>query len=235
MFFNVDKNLNYGREVIADFSSKVSNVGSCLDVGAGHGSDLSSIRRNHLEAKMYGIEFYDSLVEELKQKDISPIQISFENSKIPLEDESLDLVLSNQVMEHCKEVFWVMHEKSRVLKVGGHLLIGVPNLASLHNRFLLLLGRQPTNIQNNSAHLRGFTKRDLIQLLDVFEGGYELVDFAGSNFYPFSPFIAKPMAKIFPNMAYSIFLLLKKKKKYNGEYLKFPVEKELETNFFLGN
>ena len=66
------------------------------------------------------------------------------------------------------------------------------------------------------------------------EGGYEVIDFKGSNFYPFPPFIAKPLAKALPNMAWSIFFLLKKTKDYNDEFIKWPIEKRLETNFYLG-
>lgn len=100
----------------------------------------------------------------------------------------------NQIFEHVKEVFWILHEVTRVLKKGGSLIVGVPNLASLHNRFLLLLGAQPTSIQNDSAHLKGFTKSDFKKLLQSgFNGGYKLEGFAGSNFYPFPPLLAKPL------------------------------------------
>lgn len=61
-----------------------------------------------------------------------------------------------------------------------------------------------------------------------------MVDFRGSNFYPFPPSIAKPLSKVFPNLAWSIFLLLRKTKKYNDEFIKWPIEKKLETNFYLG-
>jgi hypothetical protein len=83
-----------------------------------------------------------------------------------------------------KELFWIAHQVSRVLRVGGSFVIGVPNLASLHNRVLLALGRQPTSIRSASAHVRGFTKPDLAAFLgDCFPGGYRLDGLAGGNFY----------------------------------------------------
>ena len=111
--------------------------------------------------------------------------------------------------------------------------MAVPNLASFHNRILLLLGKQPTSIQNHSAHVRGYTKPDLMRFIKIWDG-YDLMDFQGSNFYPFPPIIAKPLARIFPRAAWSIFLLLKKTKEYNDEFIKWPIEKSLETNFYLG-
>jgi hypothetical protein len=68
----------------------------------------------------------------------------------------------------------------------------------------------------------------------VFPGGYKLVSFGGSNFYPFPPVIARPLAMMFPNMAWGIFLMFEKQREYNGEFLRSPVENKLETNFYVG-
>jgi hypothetical protein len=136
-----------------------------------------------------------------------------------------------------KEVFWILNEISRVLKVDGHLIVGVPNLASLHNRFLLLIGLQPTAIQNNSAHVRGYTLPDFQKLVNSgFPNGYKRVSYGGGNFYPFPPFIAKPLANCFPKMAAGIFMNFKKVKEYDSTkgYLEFVQQSKLETNFYLG-
>lgn len=233
--FQVDKSLNYGRNEIFNLLKLVPQVHSALDVGAGRGDDLELVRSLNPNALLYGVEYYEENAKELEGRGIKTFKINFEKEQLPVKGGCLDLIISNQMMEHSKEVFWVLHEMSRTLKVGGHLLIGVPNLASLHNRLLLLMGKQPTNIQNNSAHLRGYTKNDLLKLIDVFAKGYEVVSFRGSNFYPFSPWIAKPLAKAIPSMAYSLFLLLRKTKDYKQEYLKYPVDRQLETNFYLGD
>jgi hypothetical protein len=83
--------------------------------------------------------------------------------------------------------------------------------------------------------VRGFTQQDLLNFLEsCFPGVYLLKDFKGSNFYPFPPIIAKPLAKLLPNMAWGIFLLLEKKQIYNQEFLEYPVKERLETNFYLG-
>jgi SAM-dependent methyltransferase len=134
-----------------------------------------------------------------------------ENEILPLKDESINIIIANQILEHTKEIFWIFHEISRVLTVGGKLIIGVPNLASLHNRLLLMLGLQPTAIKINSAHIRGFTKKDFLNFLQsCFPGGYELKAFDGSNFYPFPPVIAKPLARLFPTMTWGIFFVFEK-------------------------
>lgn len=230
--FKVDKQLNYGRSIIDQYLSML-NINNCLDVGAGAGEDLDFVRFHHPKASLYGIEYYDEYARKLEAKNIQTIRVDFETSKLPFEDEYLDLIISNQMLEHSKEVFWVLHEMSRCLKIGGHLIIGVPNLASLHNRLLLMVGRQPTCIQNDSAHIRGYTKSDLLKLLNIFPG-YKLKEFKGSNFYPFSPALAKPLAKMFPGLSWGIFFLLEKVSNYQGQYLIHPVTNQLETKFYLG-
>ena len=34
----------------------------------------------------------------------------------PFEDETVDILIVNQILEHCKEIFWIFHELTRVLK-----------------------------------------------------------------------------------------------------------------------
>ncbi len=137
-------------------------------------------------------------------------------------------MIANQVLEHTKELFWIFHETTRSLKEGGYFIIGVPNLASFHNRLLLAIGRQPSQINSASAHVRGFTKPDLVGFVnDCFPGGYELVRFGGSNFYPFPSSVAKPLAAVFPSLSWGIFLMFKKTATYNGEFKEFPVVNQL--------
>jgi ubiquinone/menaquinone biosynthesis C-methylase UbiE len=45
---------------------------------------------------------------------------------IPLEDESVDSVVCTQVFEHLNKPFESVIEISRILKVGGYLLLTVP-------------------------------------------------------------------------------------------------------------
>jgi len=171
----------------------------------------------------------------LGKKGIIVHSINIEHDKLPFELESIDIIIANQIIEHVKEIYWLLHEISRVLKVGGSLIIGVPNLAALHNRLLLLFGEQPSCIQNNTAHVRGYTKKDLLKYLSsCFQEGYKLKSFKGSNFYPLPSFLAKPLAKAFPNFVWSIFFLFEKTKSYDRQFLEFPIENQLETNFYLG-
>jgi len=235
----IDRSLNYGRHHIKNFLLDAVPYISVLDLGAGKGDDLMIARSITPEAKLYALEFYAPNVEKLTNMGVEVFSFDIERNVFPFADGSLDIVILNNVFEHVKEVFWILHEITRVLKVGGHLIIGVPNLAALHNRILLLFGKQPSSLKNSSAHVRGYTKKDMISMLDTgFENGgkgYKLRNFKGSNFYPFPPSFAKPLANLMPALSTCIFFNFEKIKPYGRGYLDYPVQQSLETNFFLGN
>ncbi|MEX2116463.1 MAG: class I SAM-dependent methyltransferase [Bacteroidota bacterium] len=231
----IDRSLNYGRHVISDFLFSASPMKVVLDVGAGRGGDLRLARNHDPSCELHAIEVYPEYQRALEKEGIIVHPLNIEHDPFPFPNESVDVIIANQILEHVKEIFWVFHEATRVLRPGGRFIIGVPNLASMHNRLLLALGKQPTCLQNHSAHVRGYTKSDILTFLAIcFPGGYNLRKFAGSNFYPFPPFIARPLASLFPNMAWGIFLMLQKERAYKNEFVMHPGLHQLETNFYLG-
>jgi SAM-dependent methyltransferase len=231
----IDRTLNYGRHHIANFLRQAGDSSSIVDLGAGQGTDLAIAAALHPQAKLIAVENYLPYVDALLAKGLAVESLNIERDQLPFADESVDVIIANQVLEHCKEIFWIFSEVSRTLKTGGCFIVGVPNLASLHNRLLLAVGRQPSPIKTASAHVRGYTRRDMEHFVaSCFPGGYRVEAFGGSNFYPFPPFLAKPLATVFPNFAWGIFFLLRKIGPYNGEFLRFPVDQRLETNFWLG-
>ena len=231
----IDRSLNYGRHIVGKFLSQIDGAHVVLDLGAGHGDDLSLARGRFPTARLNAVECHPPYQAELNSRGVNVFALNIESDPIPFDDASVDVVIANQILEHTKELFWIFHEVSRVLTKGGHFIVGVPNLAALHNRLLLAAGQQPSPIKSNSAHVRGFTKPDMLRFVEsCFPGGYRLRDFGGSNFYPFSPRVAKPLAAALPTMAWGIFFLFEKRKDYQTEFVDFPVRNRLETNFYTG-
>jgi SAM-dependent methyltransferase len=231
----IDRALSYGRENIAAYLAACAPVGRVLDIGAGTGEDLLTVRDRSPNAELFAVELYEPSRRKLEDHGATVWPLDFEREPLPAESESFDVVMANQVLEHVKEVFWILHEMTRTLRVGGRLLLGVPNLASLHNRLLLLFGRQPTPINNASAHIRGFTRHDVVRLLSTcFPGGYQLEQCTGANFYPFPPVVARPFSRLLPNMAWGMFLRLRKIRRYDDGFIRFLHGSALQTSFFDG-
>jgi SAM-dependent methyltransferase len=231
----VDRQLNYGRAALDRYFARLSNVRTALDVGVGTGSDLMALKQLFPEAKLYGVDFNDASLDKVSNMGIQPIRSNIERDRLPLADEHVDVVIANQVFEHLKEIFWSLHEICRVLSVGGHVVIGVPNLASLHNRLLLMLGRQPTCIKSVGAHVRGFTKQDFLHFVHTVSGGsLQLKGFAGSNFYPLPGRLTPPFAWAFPTAAVGIFFHFQKVESYQPLFIEHLKSGPFETNFYSG-
>jgi len=211
--------LNYGRHIIISwvkaFISSRQGKFRILDVGCGTGDDLenivSSLRRSNSAIEPYGLEFNPLYQQTARAKGIKVEGINLEKEAFPYEDDYFDVVIINQVLEHTKEFFWIINQASRVLKNEGLLIIGVPNLAAWYNRLLLLFGRQPACIKLGSEHFRAFTRRDLTKVMTNW-GGFEELNFAGSNFYPFPERISLYLSKMFPSLSVAIFLRFRKKR-----------------------
>jgi ubiquinone/menaquinone biosynthesis C-methylase UbiE len=230
----VDHGETYGRHIL-DAWMRNLKCDTILDLGCGSGSDLEIAKRHNPQSHCIGVEYSDWAKAQLLQKGIDPITIDIECEAIPYADESLDLIIGNQILEHTKEIFWINHEVFRTLKVGGHFYLSVPNVLAWHNRLLGLTGRHPTCVQLCSAHVRAFSKRDTLNFYrTILPQGVELVKFAGAQFYPFPKPIARSLATIFPNLSVSIFFLLKKTSPYQSEFLNWLNQAQLETNYYAG-
>jgi SAM-dependent methyltransferase len=230
-----DQRETYGPLVVEQLVRGLNGLELVVDLGAGSGRDLEIVRRFHPKAKRIAVEAGREYADSLSEKADEVCVVNIEHDPLPLVDGSADLIIANQVLEHTKEIFWIFHEVSRSLKIGGHFLFGVPNICSLHNRFLLFVGTQPTQHKLCSAHVRPFSKGDTLAFLDAcFPGGYQLVEFRGAQFYPFPRSLARLLANVLPTFAFTIFFMIRKTKEYNAEFATYPARAQLETNFWTG-
>ena len=230
--------LNYGRDRIMDSVLRYAGARkakrlSILDIGAGSGDDLlgcaKALAGHGVESELCAIEGYAPNVQKLKERQITVVPLDIENDRFQYDDKQFDVVIMNLCLEHTKEVFHIFGEISRVLKPNGICIIGVPNLASLHNRLLLCLGKQPTSIRMFGPHVRGICKDDFIEFAEK-NGYFRCVEFYGSNFYPFPPKISTVLSKYFPSLSVSIFFVLKRTNK-KGSFSDILEETFFETPY----
>lgn len=231
-----DQQETYGAHVVERFVASLQPLDVVVDLGAGSGRDLQTVKRLHPRARLVAIEAGQEYARALNGKADRIYVVNIERDPLPLKDGEADLIIANQILEHTKEIFWIFHQVARSLRIGGHFLFGVPNVCSLHNRFLMMMGRHPTQHKLCSAHVRPFSKRDTTAFLNAcFPGGFKLVHFAGAQFYPFPGKIARMLANTIPTLAFSIFFLLQKVGEYRGEFATYPARALLETNFWTGD
>jgi len=230
--------LNFGRDTVVSWAGNnlknKSGTARVLDIGVGSGTDIMNIK-NILPDKnpeLFGIECYKPSAEAARLKGITVFEINIEREKIPAPDSYYDVIVCNQIIEHTKEIFWIFSEIHRVLKNEGIAIIGVPNMAAMHNRFALLFGQQPTCIEILGPHVRGFT-RPAFERFVTCDDYYRILDFTGSNIYPFPPAISKPLSRLFPTYSVGIFFLLQKTDK-EGRFIDILKTHFFETPYYAG-
>ncbi|MEM2079649.1 MAG: class I SAM-dependent methyltransferase [Nitrososphaerota archaeon] len=95
---------------------------------------------------------------------VKTVRADLERDRLDLADASVDCAVFAEVLEHLNPYYvgHTMSEVSRVLKLGGKLILTTPNIASLFRRLRLLLGVQPQYV----THVHEYTRREVVELLE---------------------------------------------------------------------
>jgi SAM-dependent methyltransferase len=184
-----------------------------LDVGCAEGSATAAIAEHVRAGTVLGLELADHYIDAARSRGIDVRKADVSN-RWPLEDSSVDMVHSNQVIEHLAETDHFMREIARVLKPNGYAVVSTNNLASWHNIVALMLGWQPlpAHVSDEVAignplaleeprcgesvhrHLRIFTARALTDLAETH--GLVLDRAVTSGYYPFGPRVSRLLARL---------------------------------------
>jgi len=180
-----------------------------LDVGCWDGACTIQYGAAVKAARVLGVEVFHAQALEAKRRGVEVGRINLERDRFPWADESVDHVVCNQVLEHLKNVWLPLSEMHRVLKPGGVAVLSVPNLASLHNRLLLAIGRQPTSIRTFGPHVRGYTFREFVGVV-TFGGAFDVVRTEGVGFPPLAPPWSSPLSRLFPRAAHTAIVVARR-------------------------
>ena len=216
-------------EVERRITSMLQEVGAgeesatLLDVGCWDGVRTVERGRAAGAKRLLGAEVYEERADEAARLGVEVARIDLESEPFPWPDSSVDVIVCNQVLEHLKNIWLPMSEMHRVLRPGGHAILSVPNLGSLHNRVLLALGRQPTSIRLFGPHIRGYTLSAFSELVER-GGGYEIVQRRGAGFYPLTTPWSSPLSRLWRGASHTIVLAARKSSSRNmlDEYTSDP-------------
>jgi ubiquinone/menaquinone biosynthesis C-methylase UbiE len=92
-----------------------------LDVGVGLGRLLSQLTLN---VEKYGVDISKSYLNEAKSKGINVCLSKIE--ELPYNDNSFDVIVTTDVLEHVFDLNQCVREIKRVLKPNGYLIVRVP-------------------------------------------------------------------------------------------------------------
>ena len=145
----------------------INPEGTMLDLGCGEGRHIFGLMEKFPDLKCIGldphIESLDKAFEGLKfLESISNIKTNFLSGSaysLPFSDDSFDLVVCSEVLEHLHDYKDAIKEINRVLKPGGQFLASVP--AEFPEKICWLLSEAYQN--QPGGHLRIFKKNELIK------------------------------------------------------------------------
>lgn len=174
-------------------AQKITNNKIVLDIASGEGYGSYLLSKG--ATKVYGVDIDEKSITHARVKYGSTKNIEFiigSTDAIPIEDNTIDVVVSFETIEHHDKHELMMQEISRVLKKDGYLLISSPEKSIYSERdsnnpfhikeltlseFESLLGKHFKSVDLfNQRFVIGslihLNNKDLISRFNLFDGNY---------------------------------------------------------------
>ena len=161
-------------ELIAELVPSGSRV---LDLGCGNGELLEQLCKQR-GCSGYGIEIADANVLACEQRGVNLIQLNLEEGLALFDDQSFDVVLQLDTLQHLRNTEKMLRETARVGRIG---IVSFPNFAHWRNRLQVAAGRMPVtrvlpyqwydtpNIRvGTHADFEVLARKDGLRILDSF-------------------------------------------------------------------
>ena len=110
-----------------------------LDLGCGDGALLDLLQRER-GCTGYGVEIADGNVLQCIRRGVDVIQLNLEEGLALFEDQSFDVVLQLDTLQHLRNTETMLRETARVGRIG---IVAFPNFAHWPNRLSVARGRMP--------------------------------------------------------------------------------------------
>ncbi len=110
-----------------------------LDLGCGGGEMLAQLQVDR-GCTGYGIEIADANVLACVRRGVNVIQLNLDEGLAMFDDESFDVVLQIDTLQHLRNTEVMLRETARVGRIG---VVAFPNFGHWPNRLSVLRGRMP--------------------------------------------------------------------------------------------
>jgi len=141
-----------GRQKLLTFLFKKENPQKILDIGCGTGETIKFLKNYLPKAEIYGLDSSLVAIKFARSRKLNNIKKG-SATKLPFKDNSFDLVLLLDVLEHIKDDQKALKEAKRVLKPSGSIIVTAPALPFIYS-----------DHDKNQNHFRRYTKKELISL-----------------------------------------------------------------------
>ena len=155
----------------------LNESGTMLDVGCGEGRHIFGIMQKYPEMKCIGLDMDDDSLVKAEEgyeffESISNAGAEFLKGSaysLPFQNNSLDLIVCSEVLEHLHQYNDAVKEIHRVLKPGGKFYASVP--ASWPEKICWALSKDYQN--QPGGHLRIFNQSKLVS--EISDAGFKFL------------------------------------------------------------
>jgi len=170
--YNLNRPQYKAIKYLPDFPGKV------IDVGAGLGEFGDMLRRHKIEPML--IDGNEDFMESTRKRGFTSYVCDFENERFPFNDNTFNVAIMLDVIEHIWNRYLFFNEVKRILKNNGLLIVSTINYNYWRYRWLHLLG-------NHEKYTRD-TRYKRLYTLNTFKdfiGDYfEIQDVIVDSFFP---------------------------------------------------
>ena len=110
-----------------------------LDLGCGDGALLDYLQKNRA-CSGYGVEIDDLNIQACVKRGVNVIQLNLDEGLNMFADQSFDVVLQIDTLQHLRNAEVMLRETVRVGRTG---ILAFPNFAHWPNRLSILMGSMP--------------------------------------------------------------------------------------------
>ena len=142
-----------------------------LDVGCSSAILTAEVAKNLKKSKITGIDSYKKAIEFAKSKYPHLELLVADAHKLPFKDNTFDLVICTETLEHVTDPKKCLLEMKRVLKKNGRAIISMDS-GSLTFRIIWYFWTKTKGRVWESAHLHEFNARVLEDLIK--EAGFKI-------------------------------------------------------------
>ena len=222
---DIDQDKNYFTDILIETIDKIGVPKKTLDVGCGNGA-FTQILKKDFKSYLVGVDGNEHGLKLSKTRGFDETHLvdDFSNDELSMvKDLDFDLVVSKDVLEHVLNPQYAFKQFWNKIKIGGYLLIHVPNHFPIYGRIKFLKSNNidtfnyfPNHQRYNYPHIRFYNYESILSMISDYN--YEIIENFSYNFFVFPFFnkiiskkIKKKIVNFFPNSFNEAYTFLIKK------------------------